>query len=59
MDRLEDGIGLKCHRMIGNSLRCQEICPRCIQYIYISINMKRLTVSNVHVNVCVMHCDTY
>ena len=30
------------------------------QGVYIIyINMKRLAVSNVHVNMCVMHCDTY
>jgi hypothetical protein len=46
MDGLEDGIGLWCHRLIGNSLRCQTICTRCIQRN-----------GNVHVNMCVMHCD--
>ena len=25
VDGLEDGIGLWCHRLIGNSLRCQAI----------------------------------
>ena len=50
-DEIEDGIGLWCHRLIGNSLRCQAICPRCIQYISTSINVTRLTVSNVNVNI--------
>ena len=31
VDGFEVGIGLWCHRLMGNSLKCQAICPRCIQ----------------------------
>ena len=33
VDELEGGIGLWCNCLVGNSLRSQAICPRCIQYI--------------------------
>jgi hypothetical protein len=49
VDGLEDRIGLRCHLLMENSYGVRQFAK--VYTVYISINMKRLTVSNEHVNI--------
>ena len=50
---LEAKVGLWCRYPIGNSLRCEEVNPTCIQYAYECVRKcETASIGNVHMCMC-------